>query len=96
LWGLQRTGQVANPKVALRVAAYLVPIYFAISGGKPLLWVCGSAAVSFYERVFGRNYDFAVLRGSARPDNPYPPLRMNHETGGSDDEHVVRLAEKRD
>ena len=94
LWGLQRIGDVANPKVALRVATYLIPVYFAVSGGLPLLWICGADTVSFYERVFGKKYKFTILRGSLRADNPYPPLSMKHSTGGSDDEHIVSLGEQ--
>jgi len=94
LWGLQRSGDVADPRMALRVATYLIPVYLAVSVRRPLLWVCGCEDVAFYERVFRRSYDFKVLRGSLRADNPYPPLVMRHDTGGSDDEHIVMLAER--
>jgi len=93
LWGLQRTGDVADPKLALRVATYLIPVYLAVSGRKPLLWVCGREDAASYGRVFGRSYDFTILRGSLRPDNPYPPLVMHHDTGGSEDEHIVMLGD---
>ena len=93
LWGLQRSGDVADPRMALRVATYLIPVYLAVSVRRPLLWVCGCEDVAFYERVFRRSYDFKVLRGSLRADNPYPPLVMRHDTGGSDDEHIVMLGD---
>ena len=97
LWGLERTGAVGTPTQVLRVMSYLLPRYFAISGGRPLLWTCGLRDAAIYLRMAARRgsrYTCTILRGSLRPNNPYPPLVMHHDTGGSDDEHIVRLAER--
>jgi len=95
LWGLKREGEVSDPRTALRAARLLIPLWFVVSDHLPLLFVCGAGHVRFYERVFGVQYVFSVLRGSMRPDNPYPPLVLYDDlTGGSDDEQIVRLAER--
>lgn len=94
--GLLSMGERADVRTVLHVATYIVPVCFAVSSGRPLLWICGLSHVGFYERALGRRYDFRVLRGSARADNPYPPLSLMHEeTGGSEDEQIVRLSERR-
>ena len=84
---------LANFKTVIGVATYLLPIFFLISDCKPLMWVCGPNAVSFYKRFLGRNYKVEILRGSLSKNSKYPPLKTwSDETGGSEDEHIIRLS----
>ncbi len=101
-YGFIRTGETKLDKGTVRqvlqTARVVVPLYFAASQGNPILWVCSKKHTLFYESLFSRRGDieFTVLRGSLRGNNPYPPLSADWgETGSSDDEHIIMLAQKR-
>jgi hypothetical protein len=78
----------------LAVALELLKLAWAAGGGAPLVYVCSrdhARAILAIGRRTG--FEVAILRGSLRPDNPYPPLAMDWgDQGGSLDEHVVRIA----
>lgn len=76
----------------ITVTNNITPILFAISMNKPLLWICSLNHTLFAEKIFKNKYKVEILRGSLRQNNPYRPLTMDWgETGGSDDEHIVKL-----
>jgi len=94
--GLMRIGE--NEKEAgtylqtITATNNITPILFAISMNKPLLWICSQQHAIFAEKIFKDKYKVEILRGSLRPYNPYRPLTMDWgETGGSNDEHIVKL-----
>lgn len=82
-----------------QAAGVIMGSWLGLAGGKPILFQCRRGAAVFLRHLLWRSFGVlaGILRGSLRPDNPYPPL-VYREGGkvaadGSDD-HVVMIQAK--
>ena len=90
--GFSRMGLMGSPGVVREFTSRLVPLFFAASGGLPLLWISSREHVRAHRVLFrGLGVRFSVLRGSLRTGNPFGPLVLSWDSGGSADEHILML-----
>jgi len=97
---LDNLQNISDAKGTLRevmiVSKRIVPILFTLACNKPLLWVCSMNHALWAEKFLGKRYNFKIIRGSMSGNDKYPPLELDWEdTGGSKDEHIVIIKNKK-
>jgi len=81
---------LANKDQAFKYVKDIIPYYFDITNGNPLVWQCSRKHARFYNIIFRKfRYKFSYIAGSLAGKKKIEDF--NNLTGGSDDEQIVML-----
>ena len=93
---LVREGEVADARQVARATDILLTVLLMLASPAVLCWQASRPHVRAMLRMADRGQlpgELRILRGSAREDNPYPPLAYTDEATGRTyaDDHIVAM-----
>jgi len=87
---LDGTSVLADKEQAFKYVKDIIPYYFVLTNGNPLVWQCSRNHARFYNIIFRKfRYKFSYIAGSLAGKKKIEDF--NNLTGGSDDEQIVML-----